>query len=58
MHTITERFSVNGYLIVNPFTVGNPLFWENFFCQNAFETVSFEHEQSSLLELITIISQG
>ena len=28
-----------------------------FFCQNAFETVLFEHEQTSLLQLITRVSQ-
>ena len=30
---------------------------QTFFCQNALETELFEHEQTSLLQLITRVSQ-
>ena len=52
-YTLFTRDSSN----VNPFTVGNLLFWENFLCQNAFETVLFEGEQSLFLQLTTRVSQ-
>ena len=42
---------------VNHSAAGNPLSWENFLFQNALQTLLFEAEQTSLLQLITRVSQ-